>query len=101
MVPTAFVCGYAEVVLIGAGKAHKPCQTLTPTGVPIFYDTATPIPYENGTPDKHSDSWQNAYSHPDAHNETHTYCYPDTQPNNSTYFLVVIPHKVACRADPR
>ena len=43
MVPTPPVCGYAEVVLIGAGKAHKPCYTPTPTGVPIFYDTATPI----------------------------------------------------------
>ena len=50
MVPTAFVCGYAEVVLIGAGKAHKPCQTLTPTGVPIFYDTATPIPTRTALP---------------------------------------------------
>ena len=49
MVPTAFVCGYAEVVLIGAGKAHKPCQTPTPTGVPIFYDTATPFPTRTAT----------------------------------------------------
>ena len=50
MVPTAFVCGYAEVVLIGAGKAHKPCYTPTPTGVPIFYDTATPIPTRTALP---------------------------------------------------
>ena len=49
MVPTPPVCGYAEVVLIGAGKAHKPCQTPTPTGVPIFYDTATPFPTRTAT----------------------------------------------------
>ena len=29
--PTAFVCGYVESVLIGAGKKHKPCHTPTPT----------------------------------------------------------------------
>ena len=38
--PTAFVCGYAEMVLIGAGKKHKHCHT--PTPVPV--STATPIP---------------------------------------------------------
>ena len=29
--PTAFVCGYVEKVLAGAGKKHKYCHTATPT----------------------------------------------------------------------
>ena len=58
--PTAFVCGYAEMVLIGAGKKHKHCHTPTPTlepGVaqavaptPVLANTATPIPAHTHTP---------------------------------------------------
>ena len=50
MTPTPFVCGYAEVVLINAGKTHKPCHTPTPTAAPIFYDTATPVPTRTAIP---------------------------------------------------
>ena len=50
--PTAFVCGYAEMVLIGAGKKHKHCHTPTPEGyvspphtnTPVSVSTATQIP---------------------------------------------------------
>ena len=60
--PTAFVCGYAEMVLIGAGKKHKHCHTPTPTlapGVaqavapthtPEPSNTLTPIPVYTNTP---------------------------------------------------
>ena len=48
--PTQFVCGYAEMVLIGAGKAHKPCITPTATAKGIFYDTATPFPTRTPSP---------------------------------------------------
>ena len=48
--PTQFVCGYAEMVLIGAGKAHKPCITPTATAKGIFYDTATPEPTRTPSP---------------------------------------------------
>lgn len=56
--PTAFVCGYAEMVLIGAGKKHKFCHTPTPEGyiaprhtnTPVPANTTTPIPLHTHTP---------------------------------------------------
>ena len=41
--PPALVCGYAEIVLIGAGKKHKPCHTPTPTALGVYnITTVTP-----------------------------------------------------------
>lgn len=56
--PTAFVCGYAETVLMGAGKKHKHCHTPTPEGniaprhtsTPGSGGTATPILIQTHTP---------------------------------------------------
>ena len=56
--PTAFVCGYAEMVLMGAGKKHRHCHTPTPEGyiaprhtnTPVSVSTATPIPAHTYTP---------------------------------------------------
>ena len=52
--PTAFVCGYAEMVLIGAGKEHRPCHTPTPTLAPgatrAASPTFTPVPANTTTP---------------------------------------------------
>lgn len=49
--PTAFVCGYAEMVLMGAGKEHKPCHTPTPTPAPgaAQVSTHTPAPTNTAT----------------------------------------------------
>lgn len=39
--PTLPPCGYAELVLMGAGKKHKPCNTATPVGAA---NTTAPTP---------------------------------------------------------
>ncbi len=56
--PTAFVCGYAEMVLMGAGKKHKNCHTPTPEGqfaprhtsTPVSGGASTSIPLHTHTP---------------------------------------------------
>jgi len=54
--PTATppVCGYVELVLMGAGKKHKPCYTPTPTpasgSVVALGSTATHTPAPSETP---------------------------------------------------
>lgn len=54
--PTATppVCGYVELVLMGAGKKHKPCYTPTPTpasgSVVALGSTATTTPAPSETP---------------------------------------------------
>ena len=47
---TPIVCGYAEMVLMGAGKKHTPCYTPTPTATlepgatRVVLPTSTPMP---------------------------------------------------------
>ena len=48
--PTAFVCGHVEMVLIGAGKAHRHCHTATPEGYVAPLHTNTPAPTSTATP---------------------------------------------------
>ena len=40
--PTLPACGYAELVLMGAGKKHKPCNTATPVPPPGAAPPASP-----------------------------------------------------------
>ena len=73
--PTAFVCGYAEMVLIGAGKKHKHCYTPTPEGYVAPLHTNTPVSVSAATPIP-----------------THTYApVPTSTPTVQPFTVVVIP----------
>ena len=73
--PTAFVCGYAEMVLIGAGKKHKHCYTPTPEGYVAPLHTNTPVSVSAATPIP-----------------THTYApVPTSTPTVQPFTVVVLP----------
>ena len=73
--PTAFVCGYAEMILIGAGKKHKHCYTPTPEGYVAPLHTNTPVSVSAATPIP-----------------THTYApVPTSTPTVQPFTVVVLP----------